>query len=348
MTARGKVLLWLATLAGGAAWLGDDDNARLAAAMLATPLVVDFVAKQRRLQDTSIRVAPRRTQAGAVFVESVQVEHRGRSPLRGCRLAESRTMRGSPRVLLPTLSPFAPARFEIRQRSLVRSHLLERVFDLRTQWPLGMFETQAIVTAEADLITEPAREPVPQSTIDAAFEAESAPRERSMLPGPEFAALREHHLDEDARGVHALRSAALGTLVRRVTRGRTPRDVGVVLDLRRPPGQGQGRGLRRAERCLGACADLVEQLHRRGAAARVLVIASEPERVEVRGQAQLNDLLTLLAEASLAQHHPIASEHLAEFATMEHCFWIAAGGYFRGPDQHGLAGKVTLLGKEFS
>ena len=59
VTARGKIVLWLAALAGGAAWLGDDENARLAAAMLAAPLVVDFVAKQRRLHFTSIRLAPR-------------------------------------------------------------------------------------------------------------------------------------------------------------------------------------------------------------------------------------------------------------------------------------------------
>ena len=79
----------------------------------------------------------------------------------------------------------------------------------------------------------------------------------------------------------------------------------------------------------------------------MLVIASEPERIEVRGPAQLTDLLTLLAEASLAAHHPVAAEHLAEFATMQHTFWIAAGGYFRAPDQHGLAGKVTLIGREY-
>ena len=58
LTARGKVVLWLAGLAAGAAWLGGDENARLAAAMLAAPLVVDFVAKQRRLHHTSVRVTP--------------------------------------------------------------------------------------------------------------------------------------------------------------------------------------------------------------------------------------------------------------------------------------------------
>ena len=77
-TARGRTVAWLAALAGGAAWLGGDENARLAAAMLAAPVVVDFVAKQRRLHYTAVRVAPRTTTAGAVYTEVVTVDAVGR------------------------------------------------------------------------------------------------------------------------------------------------------------------------------------------------------------------------------------------------------------------------------
>ena len=346
LTARGKVVLWLAGLASGAAWLGGDSNARLAAAMLAAPIVVDFVAKQRRLHFTSVRVAPRTTTAGAIYTESVVVEHRGRRPLRHCQLHEPRSMRGEAPTLLPTLTPFAEQRIEMRQRSMVRSHVLERVFILESQWPLGMFATRSVVSSEAELITEPARVPLRADVFDAAAEAEISPVERSQLPGPEFYALREHNVEEDARGVHALRSAALGTLVRRVTRGRMPRMIGVVLDLRRAPGTPRGRGLRRCEWSLGACATLVHELHRRGSEVRVLVLDATPESFDVRGPAQLTELMTLLSEASLASNAPVADELLEGLEALVHCYWIPAGGYLRAPELQALPGRVTLLEEE--
>ena len=61
LTSRGKVVLCLAGLAAGAAWIGGDENARLAAAMLAAPILIDFVAKQRRLHFTGVRLAARRS-----------------------------------------------------------------------------------------------------------------------------------------------------------------------------------------------------------------------------------------------------------------------------------------------
>lgn len=343
MTLRGRVVAWLAGLAAGAAWLGDDANARLAAAMLTAPLLIDFVVKQRRLHHATIRIAPRRTVAGAIYTETVVVEHKGRRPLRECLLVEPRTMRGEPAVLLPTLPPFAPARVQMRQRSLTRSHVLERVFLLETLWPLGMFRTRSVVSAAADLITEPVRVPLPAEVIDAAADAEAAPYDRSRLPGPEFLALREHQPDEDARGVHALRSATIGTLVRRVTRGRMPRTVGVVLDLRRPPGRPRGRGLRRFEWSLGACAALVETLNARGTEVRVLVLAGEPARIDVRGPAQCIDVMTLLAEAGLAQHRSLPPELLAEVEQLVHCYWIPAGGYRAAPELRALRGPVTTI-----
>lgn len=343
LTPRGKVILWLAGLAAGAAWLGGDNNARLAASMLAAPILIDFVAKQRRLHFTGVRVAPRRTVAGAVYIETVTIEHRGRRPLRNCQFYEPRSMRGEPAILLPTLQAFEPQRIDLRQRSLVRSHVLERVFVLESQWPLGMFATRSVISTESDLITEPRRTSLSAEVLDAAADAEIAPLDRSILPGPEFQALREYLPEEDARGVHALRSASLGTLVRRVTRGRMPRTIGVVLDLRRPPGHTRGRGLRRCEWSLGACATLVEELHRRGSVARVLIVDNEPEQIEVKGPAQLIDLMTLLSEASLSMHHGLADELLADLSTLGHCYWIPAGGYLRAPELRDMPGDVTLL-----
>lgn len=327
LTPRGKIVLWLTGLAAGAAWLGGDPNARLAAAMLAAPLLLDFLAKQRRLHHTRVRVAPRRTIAGAVYEESVLVEHNGLRPLRHCQLHEPRTMRGSAPVLLPTLAPGKPTRVSMQQRSLIRSHVLERVFLLESQWPLGMFATRSVVAVQADMITEAARVTLTADVLEAAAEREAAMVDRSRLPGPEFHALREHLPEEDARGVHALRSAAIGTLVRRVTRGRQPRTVGLVLDLRRPPRQPQGHGLRRFEWSLGACATLVEHLHAHGSEVRVHVLDTEPERIDVHGPKELVELLTLLSEASLSQYHDLLPDQLADLDELVHCYWIPAGGH---------------------
>ena len=209
--------------------------------------------------------------------------------------------------------------------------------------PWGCFHTRSIVSCETDLITEPARVALSGDVVDAAADAEAAPLDRSLLPGPEFLALREHQDSEDARGVHALRSASLGTLVRRVTRGRMPQQVGLVLDLRRPPRRHQGRGLRRFEWSLSACASLVEVFRGCGRDVRVLVLAEEPEQFDVRGPAQLTDLLTLLAEAGMARPHALPPDLLDAVQSLIHCYWIPAGGYHRAPEVRVLTGPVTMI-----
>ncbi len=347
LTLRGRVIAWLAALAAGASWLGGDANARLAAAMLAAPLVVDLALKQRHLHRTGIRIAPRRTAAGAPFTESLTLVHHGRRPLRECLLLEPRTMRTEPPALLPSLRPLRPVRVEVRQRSVQRSHVLERVFVLVSQWPLGLFRTRSVVSVAADLVTEPARVSLQAELVRAVADTEAAPRERSQLPGPEYHSLREHLAEEDARAVHALRSASIGTLVRRVTVGRTPRTVGIVLDLRRPPGRSLAQGQRRFEWSLSACASLLHVLRASGAEAQVLVLAGEPARIHVRGPLQEGELLTLLAESTPSPHRTLPPDLFAALRALEHCFWIPAGAYLASPEFAAMPGHVTLVGGEF-
>lgn len=347
LTLRGRVLAGLGAAAACAAWFGDDPNARLAAALLLAPLLIDLLAKPRRLHTTDLRVGPRRTAAGAPFTESVELVHRGRAPVRECLLLEPRTMRLDPPTLLPVLPVGAPLRATLRGRSLQRSHVLERVFVLLTGWPLGLFRSRAVIAVAADLVTEPARVPLHTDIVHAIAEREAAPRDRTTLPGPEFHSLREHQADEDARGVHALRSASMGTLVRRVTQGRMPRTVGVVLDLRRPPGRSVGQGSRRFEWSLGAAASLLGFLRSRAAQIDVLVLDAEPTRILVRGPAQENELLTLLAEASPTLHRPLEPEQLAHLRTLELCYWIPAGAYLAEREFAAMAGTVKLVAGEF-
>jgi len=179
--------------------------------------------------------------------------------------------------------------------------------------------------------------------LDAAADAEIAPIDRSHLSGPEFQSLREHLPGEDVRGVHALRSATIGTLVRRVTRGRMPRTVGVVLDLRGPPRINRGHGRQTFEWSLGACASLVEELHRRGCGMRVIVIDTEAELLNIQSTAELADLLTLLSEASMSRHRILDQEQLDFLREVAHCYWIPAGGYVKAPELQTFADKPTLI-----
>jgi hypothetical protein len=347
LTLRGRVLAGLAALAAAAAWLADDPNARLAAALLAAPLVVDFVLKQRHLQRLEVRTGTRRTTAGAGYTEHVTLVHHGRGRVRECLFAEPRTMRSEPAALLPDLRPGTPQSVLLRQRSLHRSHVLERVFVAATAWPLGLLRARAVLVVTADLVTEPARVSLAPALLHAIAEQEAAPRDNTLQSGPEFHSLREHQLGEDARGVHALRSATLGQLVRTVTFGRMPRTVGLVLDLRRPPGRGLRHGGRRFEWSLGATATLVTLLRQRGAELEVLVVDAASTCLRVRGPAQVTELMTVLAEATPTLHRPLPAEVFDQMRRLEHCFWVPAGAYLAAPELAAMAAAVTVVGGDF-
>ncbi len=346
LTHRGRFLAMLAALAAGAAWLGGDTNARLAAAMLTAPLLVDFVCKQRRLQHTEVLLGTRRTAAGAPYVERVALVHRGTRTARECLLFEPRTMRTEAPVLLTSLPPHQPVRTSLRQRSLVRSHVEERVFVLSSAWPLGLFRSRAVLVVQAQLITQPAPVALRAEIVQAIADRDAGPRATTIRSGSEFHSLRDHLPDEDARGVHALRSATAGTLVRRVLRGSAPRSAGVVLDLRRPPGRRLNQGLRRFEWSLGACVAIVQQLRSLGAELRVLVIDDDAVGMHVQGPRQMTDLFTLLAQVAPVPHHSVPAEQFDELRRMEHCFWIPAGSYLAAPEFAAMGGSVTLVGED--
>lgn len=346
LTHRGRVLAMLAGLAAAAAWLGDDANARLAAALLTAPLVVDFVTKQRHLQHTEVGVGTRHTAVGASFTERIVLTNRSTRPARECLLFEPRTMRVEPPILLTALLPHQPVRTSLRQRSLVRSHILERVFVLTSAWPLGLFRSRAVLVVPAELVTEPAPVPLRAELVHAIAERDAAHHLRTDVRGAEFHSLREHQPDEDARGVHALRSATAGTLVRRVLRGSLPRMAGIVLDLRRPPGRRLDQGIRRFEWSLGVCVSLVTHLRERGVDVMVLVIDNEPTRLLVRGPRQQAEFFTLLAEAAPVRHRAVPSDLFDELQRLEHCFWVPAGSFLASPEFAAMPGTVTLVGEE--
>jgi uncharacterized protein (DUF58 family) len=233
----------------------------------------------------------------------------------------------------------------LRCLSHARSHLLQRVFELRSDWPLGLLRARLLVQVATDLVTEPARVPIDVSRLQSIAERDPGPSSRRQRTGDEFHALREHQAAEEARGVHALRSAALGTLVRTEVRGRMPREVGLVLDLRRPPGRPLHLGQRRFEWSLGACAAALDHLRELQTVVRVFVLGSKTVQTAVADSAQHRQVLTFLAEAASSPYRPLEPAALRELCGFEHCLWIPAGGFQARAELEQLGTRVKVLGE---
>jgi len=343
-TARGRILLALAGASVLGAWLSGDANVRLAAALLTAPLVVDLIKKPRGLTAVAVHVAPRRTVVGAPFHDEVRLENRGAATLREVMVGEERT-RAAP-ALVDALRPGAAARAVLACTAPHRSHRRERTFELQTEWPLGLFRARAVAVAATDFVTEPRRTPVPVAALRASALSCAAPQTQRQLPGDDFHALREHDLAEDARGVHALRSATLGTLVRTVVRGQQPQQIGIVLDLRRPPGRHLHHGRGRFEWGLGACAALLDEFTARAVSVAVVVIGAHTVHARVRSPAEHRELLTLLAEAAAVPHRALEPGALDDLLRLEHCIWIAAGGFLARAEHAPLPQGLHVLDGE--
>lgn len=345
LTLRGRVLLLLVGLAVGAAWLTGDTHAQLAAGLLLAPLFVDLVLKARGLDRIRVEVETRRTEAGAPFLENVRLLHGGRSRIfHELCVSEPRTSVHHGAAMVESLAPGqeVSVRFSCRSRS--RSHLVERSFLLETSYPLGFLQRRIVQKIPADLVTEPARVRLPVHLLRSAQQGDPDYRDNLRQSGGEFHSLREYSHGEDARMVHALRSAATGTLVRRVTQGQQPRQVGLVLDLRRPPGRPLHRGQRRFEWSLGACATLVDHLRLRQMVLSCLVLGEDSRHEELASVLQTVDFLTFLSEALPSHHQPAGDELLTRLEDCESCYWIPAGGFLAKDEIASLRAQVTLVG----
>jgi len=345
ITLRGRVLLLLVGLSLGAAWLTGDPNAQLAASLLLAPLFVDFLLKARGLEHIEVQVSHRRTEAGAPFLETVHLRHTGSSrPIHELCVSEPRTAVHQGAALIESLAPGRSIEVRLSCRSRIRSHLLERAFLLESVYPLGFLRSRVIRKVSSDLITEPARVRLPVQVLHSSQQGDPDYRDNLRPFGGEFHSLREYTHGEDARMVHALRSAAVGTLVRRVTQGHLPRQIGMVLDLRRPPGRPLRRGIRRFEWSLGACATLVDHLRSRQMALSCVVLGEESRLEELTSVLQTSEFLTFLSEATASRHRPAPDDLLRQLEACESCYWIPAGGYLDREEIAALPGEVMLLG----
>lgn len=316
----------LALLAATGAWIGGDPAARLAASLLLGPLLLDLACKPWALGRLRIAFRPRRAVAGIPFREVALLEHEGSRPVREVLLSEPRTMRSSGLALVDRIGPRSTGEVDLACRTTARGHLVERVVLAASGWPFGLIQLRAVLVTAADLVIEPARVPLPPEVLLALAERDSAWTPHRRQAGDEFHALREYRDGDDARAVHARRSAALGTIVCRVGTGRQPRDFGLVLDLRRPLAD-SGRSMpRHAERCLGLAASLVDAVRAGQDRLQVVVLGSRTVPVTVADDASRTSLLTLLAEAGTSAHRQFEPRAFDSLRGAETVFWIPAGG----------------------
>jgi uncharacterized protein (DUF58 family) len=342
LTPRGRLMASLGVAATAAAWLAGDPHARLAAAMLLAPLLLDLWWKPLRLHRTQLQIGARRGVVGVPFLHEFTLTAPPGPPLHELSLQEPRTMRNETPLLLPALLPGKPVPCALRGRNRQRGHLLERVFVLATAWPFGLVRARAILAVAADLVVEPARTKLPATAFKALSDRTSAPHSAMQLEGPEFHSLREYQPGEDARLVHPLRSASLGTLVRRVTRGALPRSVGLVLDLRQQHSQLARQRRQQFEWGLAAAITLAQRSRSLGIDLDVLVLSAEPVRLLVNSPLRLEEFGTLLAESTPSPAKPLAAALFAHLEALEHCYWIAAGD-LPVPADLKFAKRLTLL-----
>ncbi len=342
LTLRGRMLALLASLASLGAWMTGDPNACLGAALLLAPLLVDALWRIGGLPQLEVSVAPRRTQAGALFEERVHIYNR--SPRRAVRdlfLSEPATRTRAGAAHLELLGAGESATAHLPARCLRRGRYARREWECETCYPLGLVRNWAVLQCDAEVISEPARVDLATHWLPSQIEASGVPAQR-RLGSQDFYALREYRVGEDARSVHALRSAASATLVARDMRGEVDRDTCVVIDLRRPPGYAATPRNRQLEWSLGAAATLIDQLPQRGYELTVFLVDDSVAQTSCRAPLATEELLTALASASTVVHHSLHEEHIETLRSFGTCLWVAGGG-FAARDDRAAVGNVRLI-----
>ncbi|UJR86506.1 DUF58 domain-containing protein [Sandaracinus amylolyticus] len=142
-------------------------------------------------------------------------------------------------------------------------------FRLSTRYPFGLFEKWRLVDDRAELLVYPALVPVVAPTLPAGARAEDRASPRRG-PGTEPANLREYRAGDEARSVHARRSAALGRLVVRERERESGARLSIVLDNARPAGLDDGAWSGAFELAVSRAASLAERALAHGSSVDVL------------------------------------------------------------------------------
>ncbi len=343
LTYRGKVLLLLGLLSALAAWVSADSSVRLAAAMLLSPFVVDLVWGGTQLPPLKLSISRRRIETGAPFEETLRLE--SASTTRGVvdvHLREPRTETYAGGVFVPRLAAGQTLTLPMPARTRMRGRYPRRVVLAATSHPLGLFRRTAVLSNTNEMVSEPARMRLPTHVLEALERPQAETVTRDERGDEEYHHLREYSVGEDARLVHALRSASGGTLVRRVLRNQQQPEACIVLDLRRPPGRSARLGSRRLEWSLGATANLIDRMRARGTVITVLVLDSEERQFIIKNDGEAADFLAFLAEARSTLHWQVSPATLERLSSAEQCLWVPAGG-FKASGDRAVIGNPVLV-----
>ena len=334
------LLLWIAIQ-----WVGLGGHllvSPLVYGLLIATLLLQVLFQARRPERLRLHVGSRHTCAGQPFVEEIELQRPDtETPLRELTIHEPRTRSFRSEARIARLAPGERTRVELFCRSMYRGRRPRRRFEIETRYPLGLFGWRTTIEVESELITEPRRLEIPVELLRAALEGSPSHHSSDLLDGREYHSLREHAWSEDARRVHALRSASLGTLVRRVERGHRPRVLALVLDLRRAPGAELHLGQKLFEWKLSACATLLDELLRKGVHVHCLTLgAGEPSSDRIEDPSGARGFLAQLAGAAPCEHSAVDPKVFEELQDAESCYWIDAAG-FRDPGATELLGGVA-------
>ncbi len=344
-TPRGQLAVMLLHLAIGAAWLSGDASVRLAASLLAAPVLIDLGWKLWTRPRLELTVGARRGIARAAFRETVELRNRSpRAALRELRLREPRTqVADAGGAHVPWLPAQDSLRLRIAARHPRRGLAMEREFVGETDWPLALFRWSLQCSVPATMLSEPARIAIDPKLLRAADDDRDI-RPSSHGETQEFFSLREYRDGEDARRIHARRSAALGELVLTVWRGSDARERCLVVDLRRSPGVPDPRTSKRLDRQLGRAAWLVDLWTREHTRFRVFAIQRELRSWDVKSLHETREVLAWLAIAQVVPYRALADDEQAQLASLPRSTWLAAGGYrersVRSGSRHEFAGEV--------
>lgn len=342
LTPRGRMLAGLSALAVCGAWVTGDRHATLAASLLLAPILVDRLWKGWGLPHLQVLVGERRTWAGSPFLETIRlINPSRRRTVRDVYLVEDRIGTRGQGAYVEALTPGATARVQLPSRCRRRGLYTKRTFRCETSFPLGILTQRIDILCVVPLVAEPSRARLPAHvlhSIEAGTE-DSAVEDRG---GGEFWSLRDYRYGDDFRGVHALRSAATGTLVSVVSRGRDEDLPCVVLDLRRPPARPAHNSDTQFEWSLSAAATLTDHFGGAGRAFTCMVLAAQHQTFEVAAPADAEDLLDFLTQARPSRHTLVDPATLEKLASFDRCIWIPAGGH-PARDERAALRAVDLL-----
>ena len=339
----GRLMVILASLTFLASWMTDNQAARIAAAILVAPLLVDLLWKGGRMPQLEFVVGPRRTEAGARFLEQVAVRNTGaRRVCFDLVLAENYTATLAGGAYIEHLPPGVTAQVTLPARCRRRGRRAERVFFLETTYPLGVIRSSATVSVASELVSEPARVPLPASVVRA-LERLAAEDRSSRSPGPtDFYALREYASGDDARLVHAGKSAAVGALVRKVNRGQEVHESALVLDLRRPPARSAQRVGPLFEWSLGATAAIVDDVVSRNGRLLCCVFGRSERTWTIDEPRDAAEFLAFLAQARPSRHAPASADVLDRVRDFRVCYWVPAGGHAAADERADLEDAILV------